>query len=273
MRRLLVKMVFISATGGTGAAMCTLPVSSSAAPAVSAVHAKYVVNGGSAGSGTVVEYGGQVYVPLGAVKALTGTQVNWDPQTATLSAGAAAVKGGAYLEDLPGQPYYESSAALCWQFSVDVTPGKVQSRVNRGAIDYPCQPTLSARPTMAAQHYGHDLVVLASATGAKAPNSDNTVTLDYDLGGHYLTLSGTVGLVDKPFNRAPMELTLVGDGKILGSSVVSAGSLPAPFKVSVAHVRELSVEVSNVSGAAPYWDNQWQYAPGAVLIADPQLAA
>ena len=128
---------------------------------------------------------------------------------------------------------------------------------------------------MAAQHYSHDLVVLVSATGAKAPNSDNTVTLDYDLGGHYLTLSGTVGLVDKPFNRTPMELTLVGDGKVLGSSVINPGSLPAPFKVSVAHVRELSVKVSNVSGAAPGWDEleAWQYVPGAVLIANPQLAA
>jgi hypothetical protein len=263
------EVAFAAAAVCTGAALFTLPASSSAAPAATQVHAKYVVNGSPVGSGTVVESAGQVYVPLSAVKALTNTELTWDPQTATLYAGSATTGGGAFLEDLSRQPYYESSEALCWQSSADLTPGHMHSV----ASVVWCRPALSAKPTMAAQHYRHDLVVLVSASGGKAPSSSNTLTLDYDLGGRYLTLRGTVGLVDTPFNKEPMELRFVGDGRTLGSAVIAPASLPSPFKVNVAHVRQLSVQVSNVSGAAPHWGSAGghQYAPGAVLIANPQL--
>ena len=103
---------------------------------------------------------------------------------------------------------------------------------------------------------------------------NNTLTLSYDLNGRYTTFTGTVGLVDSPFNRDPMQLTLLGDGRTLGSALLTPGGLPASFKVSVARVRQLTIRLSNVSGAAPNLITAccYQYAPGAVLIANPRLA-
>ena len=275
MRQFLARTTPLIAAVAAGAVLFSLPVASVAGPAVNEVHAQYVVNGHNVGSGTAVEYGGQPYISLAAVKALTGSQVTWDRQTATLSTGTGTATpgaGGPYLEDLPGQPYYVSSEALCWQVSTGTTQGKMHSPYASKPIS-PCNEGLSKHPVVLGQSYPHSIAMLVSADGHKSPDAKNTIIADYALAGHYLTLSGTAGLVDTPFNRTAMELTLLGDGKVLGSAVIAPGALPAPFKVSVARVQQLSVRVSNVSGAAPNLESAccFQYVPGAVVIANPRL--
>ncbi len=252
-----------------------LPLTSSAAPATTPVHAKFVVNGTEVGTGTVISYGGRAFVSAATVKTMTGVKLSWDPATATLSRGTAAVrgKGGThtYLEELPNQPYYTSSAAICWEHAKDDQPTTMLGRVGYG--DY-CRLSLPRRPPMVGQHYAHNITVLASADGKRVADAHNTVTLDYDLGGKYRRLSGVAGLVDSPFNRGAVELRIDGDGRTLGNAVIPQGSLPAPFKVDVVGVRQLSIVVANLSGAAPNWDMlPAQYSPGAVMIANPVLSS
>jgi hypothetical protein len=274
-RHIRAKTVAAVTLATLGTALLGTPAYSGAAPASAPVQARYVADGTTVGSGTVVEYAGQPYVPLGAVKVLTGTQLHWDPATATLSAGAPgpAQTGGTYLEALAGQPYYTSSTALCWQVTADDLGGQMHSPYASGSLS-PCNEGLSKRPMVAGQGYAHNIALLVSADGRKAPDAHNTLTLSYDLNGRYTTFTGTVGLVDSPFNRDPMQLTLLGDGRTLGSALLTPGGLPASFKVSVARVRQLTIRLSNVSGAAPNLITAccYQYAPGAVLIANPRLA-
>ncbi len=262
-----------------GVTFSFLPSASGDAPGASPAHAEFALNGSTVGSGTVVLYAGQAYERLGAVKLLSGSNLAWDAATATSSRGSAADGASTYLEDLSGQPYYKSSGALCWQYSKDTTAGVVESSrasLLQSALN-PCKPVLPASPSMTNQHYARALTVLVSASNAKSVSSDNSVTLNYDLLGHYLELTGTLGLVDTPFNRLPMQVRFTGNGRVLSTVVLTPGSLPRSFKVIVTHVSELSVVVSNISGAAPRWDdetpNQLQYSPGAVLIANPRLSA
>ena len=126
-----------------------LASTSGANPAASPIPVKYSLNGKPAGSGTAIEDAGHIYVSLGAVKTLTGSQLSWHPASATISAGAApnpAPAAGGYLEDLAHQPYYVNSAALCWQWEKDSTLSKMQSFVNSGQkrtpATCPCQPKL-----------------------------------------------------------------------------------------------------------------------------------
>ena len=181
--------------------------------------------------GTALSFDGQMYISLGAVKALTGDSLKWNPQTGAISNGSAKVsepeKAGTYLEVLPGQPYFVGSSALCWQVSVDNKAGPVHSIVNQGAVSYPCNLVLPREPAVAGQHYTHGIAVLVSATGGKTPASNNSVTMGYDLRGHYLRLSGSIGLIDN-LNRSSMEVTLTGDGKGAGD-----GCSPSRFPPGV----------------------------------------
>lgn len=101
--------------------------------------------------------------------------------------------------------------------------------------------------------------------------ASNSVTLTYNLGAKYRQLTGMVGLVDS-LNGLRMKVLFLGDGRTLFSSELAPGSLPVPFTVDVAQVRELSVTVANISGAEPNW-NHGQYAPGALALVNPQLVA
>ncbi len=249
--------------------------SSSASPAANPIPVKYSLNGKSAGSGTAIEYAGHVYISLGAVKTLTSTQLSWHPANATVSAGTApspTPATGGYLEDLAHQPYYVSSGALCWQWAKDSTLSKMTSFVNSGAIAYPCNLALPGKPSMGGQHYTRDLAVLVSATGSQNPAGNNTVTMDFNLGGHYKHLSATLGLADN-LNRSAMLVKFVSNGIVLLSTAVQPGSLPAPVNVDLAGAQALQLTVSDISGGAPNWNEPliYQYDPGAIVLANPQL--
>lgn len=188
-------------------------------------------------------------------------------------APVTAATATSYLETLSGQPYYVNSNALCWQLAMDGKLGPAHSKVNAGAIDYPCKPLLSRHLTAAGQSFSHNLTVLVTATASKNIGVSNSVTMDYDLNGDYLRLSGEVGLLDNPFNRDTMQLEILGDGRLLTKRVMVPGSLPGKFSVGLAHVAKLTLRISNISGDAPNWDymGNWQYSPGAVMIAKPVL--
>jgi hypothetical protein len=240
------------------------------------VHVKYVVRGATVGTGTALTYDGKVYVPLGAVQKLTGTSASWDAKTSTVAAGAAPVTSVApYLEDLSGQPYYVSSAALCWQYTKDGKPSPMHSFVNSGSIGYPCNLSLPGAPTMLGQHYAHEMSVLVSANASKAVAPSNTVVTDFDLGGKYKRLTGTVGLADSPFNRVPMDVGFRADGKTIFATELSPGAVPRSFKLDVSHIQQLTLFVANVSGGAPHWDTvlNYQYDPGAVVFANTKLSS
>ena len=254
----------------TAAAAWGLPLASGASPSAVPVPAKFIVGGKQVGAGTVITYNGGVYVSTAAVRTMTGAELTWDAATATLSSGKAVPVPGTTtdLDQLPGQPYYSNSSAICWQHAQDNKGSAMQ-----GQDGSYCSPAMSHRPSMAGQHYTHNIVVLVTADGSKKADVHNTATLDYDLGGKYRTLSGTVGLVDSPFNRDAMEVQIEGDGRVLGSAPVPQAALPASFKVNVAGVHQLSIVVSNVSGTAPGWNMlPIQFSPGAVMIADPVLS-
>lgn len=235
---------------------------------------------------------------LGAIKALTGVTVNCGPKTSVLSSGTAPLAGpSAYLEDLPGQPYFEGSPALCWQYSKEATAGQMYGVVNLGSIVYPCNVALPARPAMAGQHYPHQISAsgidkwyrrVVSASGSKKPAGANVATARFDLAGRYIKQSGTIGLqlngtidlVDD-INRLPMLVELSNTGKAPSRTELAPGPFPSAFKVDVAKVQKLSLGVTNVSDPAQSdpaqsWDScasfgAYQYVPGAVMIVNPRL--
>ena len=222
--------------------------------------------------------GGAVATLLAAplAGATSGTdRLRFGPSQRPVASAGALGASVTYLEALPGQPYYVNSAALCWQLSVDGKNGPVHSRVNAGAIDFPCRPVLPKRLSMAGRQSPRNLSVLVTATASKNAGVSNSVTLDYDLNGAYLRFSGTAGLIDNPFNRNAVRLEFLGDGKVLTAIVLAPASLPEKFNVAVAHVRLLTVKVTNISGDAPNWDELgvFQYSPGALMIARPVLKA
>lgn len=256
-------------------ALSPLSASAGAPPGARRVQVSYVANGSKVGAGTALRLGKELYIPISAVKALTGTAVHFDTKTRVVSSGAAlpAASGGTYLEDLPGQPYYLSSAALCWQTDADGKAGSMRTFANP-AEGQPCNVALPGSPTLDGANATHELAVLVSADGHKSPDSSNSVTMNYDLAGKYLALSGTIGLPDH-LNHSTMLVRFLAGAKVLATLEVLPGSLPAPFSVKLAHARALSLVVSNVSGAAPQWNKSyvWQYAPGAVMLANARLSS
>jgi hypothetical protein len=259
-----------TATILTGLLVCSpLVPSFASAPTATPVHVKYFVRGATVGSGTALNYDGGVYVPLGAVQKLTGTSVSWDAKTSTVSAGAAPLPSSrSYLEDLPGQPYYVSSGALCWQYSTDGRASPIHSSIDSGY----CNTVLPAAPSVLGAHYAHELAVLVSATGSKAVTATNTVVMNFDLAGKYQQLAGIVGLADNPFNRVPMEIGFRDNGITIFTTELLPGSAPLSFKIDVSHVQQLNLFVANISGGAPNWKHA-QYDPGAVALANAQLAS
>lgn len=266
--------VALAGTVAAAAAAIGLAGASSASPAANPVQVRYRVDGKPAGAGTAIEYAGHLYISLGGVKTLTGTQLNWDAAGSTVSAGAAPSSAASgYLEDLTGQPYYVTSAALCWQWAKDSSVSKMQSFVNSAAMAYPCNLSLPAKPTMGGQHYTRDLAVLVSANGSRDTGASNTVTMDFNLLGHYQGLSATLGLADH-LNRSAMLVKFVSNNIVLFSTALQPGSLPSPISVNVAGAQAVQLVIANVSGGAPNWNEleNYQYDPGAVVLANPRLS-
>ena len=86
---------------------------------------------------------------------------------------------------------------------------------------------------MGGQRYTRYLSVLVSATGGRTPNGHNSVTMDFNLGGHYKHLTATLGLIDD-LNRSAMLVKFVSNGIVLFSTAVQPGSLPIPINVDLA---------------------------------------
>lgn len=254
-------------------AVGSLSLTATAAPTVQPVHARFVLNGKQVGSGTVIVYNGAAYASVSSVKTLTGVSLQWDGATATLSSGAAQPHGSgtAYLDQLPRQPYYSNGSAVCWQYEEHGHASQLGGIY--GSFPSTCSLPLSHSPAMTGQHYADNVAIMVAADGSKTANAHNTATLDYDLGGSYSSLSGTIGLVDNPFNRDAMELKIEGNGKLLKDIVIEPAAIPARFTVTVAGVQQLSLVVSNISGAAPGWNSvaTTQVSPGALMIANPVL--
>lgn len=258
-----------------GTAAVAVPVVAGGAPApVKPVTVHYVANGKPAGSGSALQRGGKLYVSLGAIKALTGVAVKYDPATATVSAGGASVAatGGGYLEDLPQQPYYVSSGALCWQDAVDGKPGTMHSTQNPEMAGYPCRLPLPNDPKVTGQVYSKELAVSVTADGHKTPDASNTVTMSFDLAGKYASMSTSVGEVDA-LNHSAMLVVFTGNGKQLKEVEVLPGALPVAVAVPLAGVHQLTITFTNMSGGAPGWNQlgTWQYAPDAVALISPKL--
>lgn len=255
----------------------TVPAAVAAPPSAVPVHVKYAVGKVARGSGSALFYNGKVYIPLSAVKQLTGDQVNWDAATSTLSVGTSGIaKTSTYLEDLPGQPFYTASQALCWQTGKNGAVGgmHVHTFVD-GLVSPNCNVRLPAKPSIDGQRSSHEMEFLISATGARTYNWGNTIVAKYSLYGNYMRLSGTIGFLD---NLNPERMTVhFITNRILYATTLNPGSAPVHFSVNVAHVQTLILWVSNVSGAAPNWDTGYpgaeQYVPGAILIANPVLIA
>jgi|GEM_PF-4905788 hypothetical protein len=262
--------VLVALVAGALTASFTVPAAVASPPTASPIDVKYVVAGASKGSGTALAYEGGVYVPLGAIKVLTGEQANWDAATSTVSiSGPSSVNVLTYMDDLPGQPYYSVSRAICWQTGKD---GRVASMNGPGT----CNVALPASPSLDGQHFSHELEFIVSATGAKTVQATNSITEKYSLYGRYSHLSVTVGLLDN-LNPERMAVEFYNYGKLLHAVTLSPGTGPVHFSVNVAHVQVLTLVVANVSGAAPGWDNGAhggfdQYVPGAVMLADPSLS-
>lgn len=252
------------AVGAAVSAFAT-PSAVASPPGATPITVKYVAAGAAKGSGQAIAYKGGVYIPLSAVKQLTGEQASWDAATSTVSVGAPA-KASVYLEDLRGQPYDTVSQALCWQTGEDGTVEGMYNGSNEG-----CNVSLPAKPSVDGQHFSHEMEFLVSATGAKAVQPTNAITEKYSLYGRYSHLSGTVGFLDN-LNPERMTIEFLDYGKLLSATTLTPGSGPAHFNVDIAHVQVLTLMVANVSGAAPNWNGYLnQYVPGAVVIANPVL--
>lgn len=250
-------------------ASLTIPAAVASPPGATQIGVKYVVAGVSKGSGTALAYKGGVYVPLGAIKVLTGEQAYWDAATSTVSiSGPASANALVYMDDLPGQPYSSASRAICWQTGRD---GHVGSMNGPGT----CNVALPASPSLDGQHFSHELEFIVSATGAKTVHATNAITEKYSLYGRYSRLSVTVGLLDN-LNPERMAVEFYNYGKLLRAVTLNPGTGPVHFDVNVAQVQVLTLLVANVSGAAPGWDDAVhggfdQYVPGAVMLANPSL--
>ena len=176
----------------------------------------------------------------------------------------------AFLEDLPGQPYYITSAALGWQYSTDRAPGQMRSALS---IVGPAtrKRGLPARPTLGGRHFTKQMAILVSATGSNGSGPANSVTMNFSLGWRYRGLSTTVGLADA-LDRAAMVVKFAANGNVLSSTTLAPRSLPASVTIDLGGVVVLQLVVSNVSGTAPNWRAGYQFAPGAVVLADPRLS-
>lgn len=246
---------------GTAISVFAIPSAVASPPGATPITVKYVAAGTAKGSGQALAYKGGIYIPLSAVKQLTGEQASWDAATSTVSVGAPA-KAPVYLEDLRGQPYYTASQARCWQTGEDGSVGSIG-----------CNVGLPANPSMDGQHFSHEMEFLVSATGAKTVQPTDAITEKYSLYGRYSRLSGTVGFLDN-LNPERMAIEFLNYGKLLSATTLTPGSGPVHFNVDVSNVQVLTLVVANVSGAAPGWDvGIDQYVPGAVVIANPVLTS
>lgn len=265
------KKVLVAAAAIAAVSWPVVPSAVAAPPGAVPVQVKYVVGKVAKGSGIALAYSGKVYVPLSAVKQLTGDQVGWDAATSTVTTGAPIpAEALSYLDDLPGQPYYTASQALCWQTGKD---GAVAGMGSQPTSYYPnCNVHLPASPTLAGQRFSHEMEFLVSATGAKTVQPSDAVTEKYSLYGRYAHLDATIGLLDN-LDPERMVIELLNYGKLLYAKTLSPGSAPGHLSVDVAHVEVLTVMVANVSGAAPNWQRRAQYVPGGALIANPVLIA
>ena len=168
-------------------------------------------------------YNGTTYVAAAAVSMSLGYPVQWDGETKSVYIGDHEDRTGTYLGEM--NPFYES------------TPGVVKFWDRRDNTGLQRQKT-----------YGLHASVSSTAWAV------------YALNGQYEAVAGTYFLTqeNKSTNEAE-TLNIYGDGELLYTTSITAGTEPIEFEVDISGVIELKVEIKTTASR-----NGFPVALGAV---------
>ncbi len=122
-----------------------------------------------------------------------------------------------------------------------LTPSKLYGDFSNTNL-YPQQDLIGFwTPTVLGQIYPAQYAI---EWGVGAGQKSVVPGIDYTLGGNYQTFTGQFAIDDLSRNfGGAVQLTFVGDGKILGSTGwVQSASQPTPFSVNVAGVNTLEIQ-------------------------------
>ena len=168
-------------------------------------------------------YNGTTYVAAAAVSMSLGYPVQWDGETQSVYIGDHENRAGVYLGEM--EPFYESA------------PGVVKFWDRTDNTGLQRQNT-----------YG-----LHSA-------ASSTAWAVYTLNGQYDAVAGTYFLTQENKSTNKTEtLNLYGDGELLYTATLTAGTEPIKFETDVSGVLELKVEIKTTASR-----NGFPIALGAV---------
>jgi hypothetical protein len=169
-----------------------------------------------------IVYNGHTYLPLAAIAKQAGLQTNWNASTSTvaITSGAANAQPGQNNETATT----DFSALKCYY--------------NSNVFYNPASVSDGAVITMAGEQY---------ASGVQLPTTSlfcfSATKCSWNLNSQYSTLTATLGLDDRD-DGFDTTVKVIGDGNVIKTFQLSAGSLPQNISIPVEGVNQLTFNIS-----------------------------